>query len=416
MKDIFPFLINLPTTYVSSHKHEIQDFFYKFDEKINTEYSNIQSKLELKLKFKFNRYGGLIIPLSEINKDELNRLQIIENSFFGCPFFKKSNNIMTNRGAVYYTSGIIEQDYIKIIRLISMLEISLDLTDSFINDGAEIDSYSLLSLIDDIRYKSLLIYEYLLSQEQDTISIKFEKLVQVFSCSFYKLVNKDFDQQKKKIAEILMNSIKVYRNVLNEFTNSCVMINTDLQFKTYKEADSPEMVWMFLTKLKETGIKDVQSIIGIRFGGIELPYVIKDLLLPNAEVSTVKISTYSDQVTNIVINSQLIKSKNILLVDDNILTGRTLGMLINEMRVYEPKNIFFACLSYSGMKRYPQMIMENHGIINPEVLENSCIISRSEFTRISSSKSYKNKNGVFDKVKKEIQENLNIYNSFTFKI
>jgi len=112
----------------------------------------------------------------------------------------------------------------------------------------------------------------------------------------------------------------------------------------------------------------------------------------------------------------LIHCRNILVVDDNILTGRTLDKLATEIKKFSPRNIFFACVAYSSMKRYPQMIMDNHGIVNPRLLGNICVVDQSCFTKINSSKSYKNKNGVFDKIKKEIQLTLNSYKEFMFKI
>ena len=160
MKDIYPLLVNLSSGYVSLHKPEIQGFFESFDKKIDEEFKGISLSLKSKLKFKFNKYGGIIIPLDKISGEEISRLQTIENSYFGCPFFKKYKKTLTNRGAVYYITSMIEDDELKIIRILSMLEISIDLLKDFLESDNYSDSYSFLSLLDEIRYKTLILYEH----------------------------------------------------------------------------------------------------------------------------------------------------------------------------------------------------------------------------------------------------------------
>ena len=173
---------------------------------------------------------------------------------------------------------------------------------------------------------------------------------------------------------------------------------------------------MFLYKLRTCGVPTVNTIIGIRFGGIELPFLAQRFLFDNADICTVKISTYTNSVVDIRLDDSKICNRNILVLDDNILTGRTLDRLVTELKTATPKNILFACIEYSSMKRYPQMIMDGHGVASTHLLDNICVVNQSCFTKISSSKSYKNKNGVFDKVKKEIQATLDSYKDFNFKI
>lgn len=144
--------------------------------------------------------------------------------------------------------------------------------------------------------------------------------------------------------------------------------------------------------------------------------MVQGFLCPNAEVFLVKISTYTNLTTEIELKGSIISGRQILILDDNILTGRTLDRLITEIKKNCPRNIFFACVAYSNMKRYSQMIMDNHGLVNTHLLDNCCVVNQSSFTRINSTKSYKNKNGVFDKTKKEIQETLNNYQDFSFKV
>lgn len=416
MKDIYPLLVNLPPSYVSLHKSDIQSFFESFDKKIIDESKNLLKSIKPKIKFRFNKYGGIIIPLKKVSVDDISKLQTIEDSYFGCPFFKKYKKTLTNRGPVYYITSMIEDDEVKIIRVLSMLEISIDLLSEFLSSDYYYNSYAFMSLLDEIRYKTLILYEHILTKKYSDKSETLKSLVSIFSCSFYKLINSDYDHEIRDIKKELNVGINLYKKVLKKLSANYSLLNSGLKFKTYKEADHPELIWMFVYKLREKGIANVDTLLGIRFGGIELPFLVQGMIYPNAEVSLVKISTYTSNVTEIELKRDIIHNRNILVLDDNILTGRTLDKLITEIKKMNPKNIFFACITYSSMKRYSQMIMDNHGLVNIHLLDNSCVVSQSCFTRISSSKSYKNRNGVFDKIKKEIQEMLDAYKEFIFKV
>jgi hypothetical protein len=52
------------------------------------------------------------------------------------------------------------------------------------------------------------------------------------------------------------------------------------------------------------------------------------------------------------------------------------------------------------------MLMDGHGVLNPEVLLYSCVVGESQYTKITNSQSYKNRNGVFDKVKSQLQRRM----------
>ena len=103
------------------------------------------------------------------------------------------------------------------------------------------------------------------------------------------------------------------------------------------------------------------------------------------------VSNYSfvDQDDLAYINDINLKD-GVLILDDNILTGRTLKKIVNVLQNRSINRIYFGCVTYSGMKRYPQMIMERHGVINPDVLRWSCVVDESPYTKITSSHSYKN--------------------------
>lgn len=147
--------------------------------------------------------------------------------------------------------------------------------------------------------------------------------------------------------------------------------------------------------------------IGMRFGGAELPHLLSKYL-PDVRIHKVRVSNYSQIGENsLKLPKSLHSGESVLLLDDNILTGRTLQVVVSMMKKANFREVYFGCVTYSGMKRYPQMIMDNHGMVNMDVLKWSCVVGESQYTRINNSQSYKNNNGVFDKIKSSLQRRVN---------
>ncbi|HMG16818.1 MAG TPA: phosphoribosyltransferase, partial [Saprospiraceae bacterium] len=155
-------------------------------------------------------------------------------------------------------------------------------------------------------------------------------------------------------------------------------------------------------------------IIGVRFGGIELPYLIKHFIYPKADIKLLKVSKYSSdepgksekEIIQYVDNHRTyFKTKNVLIVDDSITTARTIGTLINALRD-KSKNIYFSCVYYSQKDRIPHMRMEGHGGVNLQELGKCCVLKETNYTASANMKSYLGRNNKFDLTKEQIKKRL----------
>lgn len=407
MQDISSVSINLDSDYVVSHRPEIREFFYGYKQVLNNDFSRLIGNINNNLKF--NHLGSLTFKFKDLSENEKKALYYIENSYFGIPYFKKQGDSLYSRGHVYYISGIDDTYENKLIRLISTLEVSLNLVEKLYNERL-ITKLPMMVLLDDIRYKMLILFELTLTHDSKKIfQIQFENLLS-------KIVDQYYSTMCGEVAILPMLDLvhESKKLVWNFSLFQSQEIETSAVLRSYKEADNPYLNYLFLEKLKTEANKRINHLIGIRFGGIELPFLANSLF-PKATRSFVKLSNYSTHESIINFEENKIKGKNVLILDDNVLTGRTLEKLVIEVKKAKPLNIFFACLSYSGTKRIKQMEMVDHGIINPIVLSRSCILHESKYTKISSTESYKNTNGVFDKIRYGIQQSLR-HPSFNFKI
>lgn len=193
-------------------------------------------------------------------------------------------------------------------------------------------------------------------------------------------------------------------------------------FRRYREANHPYQNALLAKKVVEKWLKYeyFDAIIGIEYGGIELPFVVNTLAklyrIKQFPIFLTKYSHYSQKNdTSSVLSfygnetKELNKlgNKSVLIVDDNVLTGKTIQAVVLDLKKIGVENVFLGFIGYSGKKRYFQMVMPKHGCINPDILLfSSLIVTESPYTRIYNSSSYKNKNGVFNKIETKIINNL----------
>ncbi|MBK9514682.1 MAG: hypothetical protein IPO05_13905 [Flavobacteriales bacterium] len=114
---------------------------------------------------------------------------------------------------------------------------------------------------------------------------------------------------------------------------------------------------LFIDKLRQSmPDDDIDVLVGIRFGGIELPYLVRHYIYPKARIVLEKVSQYSSATptTELVIDKNIYAGKNVPILDDSITTGRSCKIVIDAL-TNTCKNVFFGCLYFSGPKRIPQM-------------------------------------------------------------
>jgi hypoxanthine phosphoribosyltransferase len=202
-------------------------------------------------------------------------------------------------------------------------------------------------------------------------------------------------------------------------------------FRKYREANNP-----YYNGLLAKAVCDrfklepfADALLGIEYGGIELPFIVNTFLqlsgMDRLPIYLGKYSHYSQIQPNSegvpvapFQNLALLKGKRVLVLEDNALTGLTIQKVIENLRELAAREAYLGLVSCADVKRYYQMVMPDHGLINPNILLNSALVAaKSPFTRIYSSRSYKNKNGVFNKIEHKVLRSLfGNYPGMRFKV
>ena len=115
-------------------------------------------------------------------------------------------------------------------------------------------------------------------------------------------------------------------------------------------------------------------------------------------------------IKKIKIIGELVKEKNILLVDDSIVRGNTSKYIINELKKHNVKNIYFACCS--PPVRYPNL----YGISIPsyeELIANNKTIEEIESYLGVNKLFYLSLNEILN-VLKDINPNIKSFEDSTF--
>jgi len=188
-----------------------------------------------------------------------------------------------------------------------------------------------------------------------------------------------------------------------------------------RETDNTLKMIELAQKVSEEFIRQDTLLIGIEYGGIELPFIINAYreFIGKSRLNfiTLNLSNYSNS-SNLYVDSikysispyflggHLKGSSGVIILDDSITTGRTIETLVNLL----PKNIeeiFLACNTFKVSNRYHHLTRKDHGGLNPFVAENSIFRYLSNFANTYTKSSYTNKHGIFDKDKRKIERIIN---------
>lgn len=187
-----------------------------------------------------------------------------------------------------------------------------------------------------------------------------------------------------------------------------------------REMDHPLKLLYFAKKVCSQYLPSDCLLIGIEYGGIELPFFInsyrKKIDKKRLDFITLNMSNYSSNnkicVNNFEeaispYNSKRIfrKTKHILILDDSTTTGRTINNLI-EILPSNIEEIYLGLVAFKISNRYHHVIRGNHGSINPMILKMAILGFQSQYSTTYTIKSYTNRHGTFDINKKRIQKLL----------
>ena len=228
------------------------------------------------------------------------------------------------------------------------------------------------------------------------------------------------------IKNIITNIIKITDEFYYTFSSKPIKENYSKIFRTYREIDNfvENFITCYLTVKKDDKISQ-KGICGLCYGGIELPIIMKSIDNSIEEVSVLKfnknVTGYAKKQSldlrffDIYANGgiELIgvnKEKDYILLDDNLLTGKTMQLALISLYDIRIKVDKIVVVRYPGVNRIGQMFMPNHGAIDYrhffELIQGLYFPSPYSRRDQYSSHPYEDSLGVFDLNRRKISECL----------
>lgn len=198
-------------------------------------------------------------------------------------------------------------------------------------------------------------------------------------------------------------------------------------FKAFREidnfAENRITMDLVLEKIKRSNCflkKQDVSFTGIAYGGLELPFIAKKILKNNEKSITINavmlkgnykdrhkelMEKFENDKIKVIGNVGSSKSYNVVM-DDNVLTGRTLQMALNGLFNNGFKVNDLAIVRYPSLNRLEQMCQKGHGAVDVTQFFTYIkgLLFPSPYSKILSYKefSYKDEFGVFNKTREKI--------------
>ena len=201
--------------------------------------------------------------------------------------------------------------------------------------------------------------------------------------------------------------------------NSTYRSHPDI-FRKVRECNNPAKLLHFGRSVADLYIPRATLLIGLEYGGMELPYIVNACRHAGGkgelDAITVRISNYSardsmliDMLEDILppfFSSQRIaKYTTAILLDDSIVTGRTIDQLVH-LLPETITDIYLCVASFTNSNRYHHVARYGHGGVAPQVLSNSLVLYKSNFASTYTKRTYTNRRGTFDKEKASIKRML----------
>lgn len=262
-----------------------------------------------------------------------------------------------------------------------------------INDSNNIKM--ILGLLDNIRnYLLVVLNQQIISNSKGlNILLNFEELDK--NTLLYKLYSNLITvEQMMRYISFSMN-YKINSTDLLKLLKNMILINNDFRvifsmqpykdnyskdFRAYREIDnfSENFITCYLTLQKDARISNY-GVCGVCYGGLELPIIMKSI---DDRLDDVSILKFNENVTgyskkqslelrffDIFKNGDISifgidKNKNYVILDDNLLTGKTMQLVLNTFYDIGIDVEKIVAVRYPGINRISQMFMPNHGAID----------------------------------------------------
>ena len=303
------------------------------------------------------------------------------------------------------------------------------------------NSKMVLGLIDNIRnYLLILLNQQIVSNDvEKNMMINLEKLDK--ESLIYKLYNNlicvenlmknisfnpTYNINSFEIEDIIKNTIEVTNEFGLEFSKQLDKDNYSKEFRAYREIDNfaENFITCCLTIQKDTNIFN-KEICGLCYGGLELPIIMKSI---DNRIDDVSILKFNKNVTGYSKKQSLElrffdisktggikllgidKQKEYIILDDNLLTGKTMQLAITTFYDVGINVDKIVAVRYPGVNRISQMFMPNHGAVDYRhffnFIEGLYFSSPYSWRDPYSTNPYEDSLGIFDLNRRKILECL----------
>lgn len=238
--------------------------------------------------------------------------------------------------------------------------------------------------------------------------------------------NENYKINSNDVENLIKNTILITNEVRLEFAKQPDKENYSKEFRAYREIDNfaENFITCYLTLQKDSNIFN-KGICGVCYGGLELPIIMKSI---DHRINDVSILKFNKNVTGYAKKQSLElrffdisktggielfgidKQKEYIILDDNLLTGKTMQLAITTFYDIGINVDKIVAVRYPGVNRISQMFMPNHGAVDYRhffnFIEGLYFPSPYSWRDPYSTNPYEDSLGIFDLNRRKILECL----------
>ena len=403
--------------------------------------------------------GSIKIPMYEWitipDNNPLKQLWLTYNDSSLCYSMYDNENILLRGSGIYYyflSQRIHDENTREDITTKEMIYEWLNNNMEFfsksliaINNTSDINDLNntkmILGLIDNIRnYLLILLNQQIVSNNiEKNVMANLETLAK--DSLMYKLYNNlistenlmkniSFNENYKinsiDVENLIKNMILITNEFRLKFNKQPDKENYSKDFRAYREIDNfaENFITCYLTLQKDSNIFN-KGICGVCYGGLELPIIVKSI---DDRINDVSILKFNKNVTGYAKKQSLElrffdisktggieifgidKQKEYIILDDNLLTGKTMQLAITTFYDIGINVDKIVAVRYPGVNRISQMFMPNHGAVDYRhffnFIEGLYFSSPYSWRDPYSKNPYEDSLGIFDLNRRKILECL----------
>lgn len=403
--------------------------------------------------------GSIKIPMYEWitipDNNPLKQLWLTYNDSSLCYSMYDNENILLRGSGIYYyflSQRIHDENTREDITTKEMIYEWLNNNMEFfsksliaINNTSDINDLNntkmILGLIDNIRnYLLILLNQQIVSNNiEKNVMANLETLAK--DSLMYKLYNNlistenlmkniSFNENYKinsiDVENLIKNMILITNEFRFKFNKQPDKENYSKDFRAYREIDNfaENFITCYLTLQKDSNIFN-KGICGVCYGGLELPIIMKSI---DDRINDVSILKFNKNVTGYAKKQSLElrffdisktggieifgidKQKEYIILDDNLLTGKTMQLAITTFYDIGINVDKIVAVRYPGVNRISQMFMPNHGAVDYRhffnFIEGLYFSSPYSWRDPYSKNPYEDSLGIFDLNRRKILECL----------